>query len=494
MQNPRLKELHDTWLEEATIGDMQEKMMAGELTSKELVLMYLYRISQNDRKGPELKSVIEINPDAVQIAAALDAEREVSGARGPLHGIPVLIKDNIDTGDRMHTSAGSKALADSYAPADSEVARRLREAGAVILGKTNMTEWANFMAIGMKSGYSSRGGQTINPYGPGTFDVGGSSAGSGAAIAANFAAVAVGTETSGSILNPSAQNSLVGIKPTVGLVSRRGIIPISHTQDTAGPMARTVADAALLLTVLAGEDKEDPATLASRLGGVDFTIHLEKGLSGKRLGVAREHYFSKAGEKRAAVVDKAIEKLKSLGAEVIDITIPSAKKQWDWEVLTYEFKAGVNAYLKGLGSNAKVRTLADVISFNKENEAEMLKYGQEVLIGSEATSGGLYEEAYIRSLEFNEYHAKDNGIDYVLYEYQLDAIVFPHDEGADLSARAGYPSIVVPAGFTDGGEPVGITFTGTAWSEPELIQLAFAFEQETHARKTPALWKSEAAE
>ncbi|WP_409273602.1 amidase family protein [Neobacillus sp. SCS-31] len=487
MQNPRLKELHDTWLEEATIGDMQEKMETGKLTSKELVLMYLYRISQYDRKGPELKSVIEINPDAVHIAAALDVEREVSGARGPLHGIPVLLKDNIDTGDRMHTSAGSKVLADSYAPVDSEVARRLREAGAVILGKTNMTEWANFMAIGMKSGYSSRGGQTLNPYGPRTFDVGGSSAGSGAAIAANLAAVAVGTETSGSILNPSAQNSLVGIKLTVGLVSRRGIIPISHTQDTAGPMARTVTDAAILLTALAGEDIEDPATLASWLKEVDFTIHLEEGLAGKRLGVAREHYFAEAGEKRAAVVEKAIEKLKSLGAEVIDITIPSAKKQWDWEVLTYEFKAGVNAYLKGLGPNAKVRSLADVIRFNKENEAEMLKYGQEVLVGSDATSGGLYEEAYIRSLEFNDYHAKENGIDYVLYEYQLDAIVFPHEEGADLSARAGYPSVVVPAGFTEDGEPVGITFAGTAWSEPELIQLAYAFEQETHARRAPTL-------
>ncbi|WP_059172457.1 amidase family protein [Bacillus sp. FJAT-27445] len=487
MQNPKLKELHDTWLEEATIGDMQEKMMMGELTSKELVLMYLYRISKYDRKGPELKSVIEINPDAIHIAAALDVEREVFGARGPLHGIPVLIKDNIDTGDRMHTSAGSKALADSYAPADSEVAHRLREAGAVILGKTNMTEWANFMAIGMKSGYSSRGGQTLNPYGPGTFDVGGSSAGSGAAIAANFASAAVGTETSGSILNPSAQNSLVGIKPTVGLVSRRGIIPIAHTQDTAGPMARTVTDAAILLTALACEDNEDPATMASWLKEVDFTIHLEEDLSGKRLGVAREHYFAKAGEKRAAVVDKAIEKLKSLGAEVINISIPSAKKQWDWEVLTFEFKSGVNAYLKGLRPNVKVRTLADVIRFNKENEAEMLKYGQEVLIGSEATSGGLYEDAYIRSLEYNEYNAKENGIDFVLYEHQLDAIVFPHDEGADLSARAGYPSVVVPAGFTEEGEPVGITFAGTAWSEPELIQIAYAFEQETNARKAPNL-------
>ncbi|RHW41530.1 amidase [Neobacillus notoginsengisoli] len=491
MQNPKLKHLHDTWLEEATIADMQGKMEQGELTAKELVLMYLYRISQFDRKGPELKSVLEINPDAIQIAAALDAEREVKGARGPLHGIPVLLKDNIDTGDKMHTSAGSKALADSYSPADSEVARKLREAGAVILGKTNMTEWANFMAIGMKSGYSSRGGQTLNPYGPGKFDVGGSSSGSGAAIAANFAAVAVGTETSGSILDPSAQNALVGIKPTVGLISRRGIIPIAHTQDTAGPMARTVTDAAILLTALAGEDPRDPATSASRLLGFNFTVFLEKCLSGKRLGVAREHYFAEAGEMRAAVVEQAIEKLRELGAEIIDISIPSAKRQWDWEVLTFEFKAGVNAYLNGLGPSAKVRSLADVIQFNKENEAEMLKYGQEVLIGSEATSGGLYEEAYVRSLEFNEYHAKENGIDCVLNEYNLDAIIFPHTEGADISARAGYPSVVVPAGYTEEGEPVGITFAGTAWSEPDLIQLAYAFEQETKYRKTPDLGKKQ---
>ncbi|CEG25611.1 amidase family protein [Bacillus sp. B-jedd] len=489
MQNPKLKNLHDTWLEEATIADLQGKMAEGSLTSKELVLMYLYRISQLDRKGPELKSVLEINPDAIQIAAALDAERELKGPRGPLHGIPVLLKDNIDTGDNMHTSAGSKALADSYALKDSEVARRLREAGAVILGKTNMTEWANFMAIGMKSGYSSRGGQTLNPYGPERFDVGGSSSGSGAAIAANFAAVAVGTETSGSILDPSAQNALVGIKPTVGLISRRGIIPIAHTQDTAGPMARTVKDAAILLTVLSGEDPEDPATLASRLPGFDFTVFLEKGLSGKRLGFAREHYVEQAGENRAAVVEKAIDKLKELGAEIVEISIPSAKKQWDWEVLTFEFKTGLNAYLKGLGPAAKIRSLADVIQFNTENEAEMLKYGQEVLIGSEATSGGLYEEAYVHSLEFNEYHAKENGIDFVLAEHNLDAIVFPHTEGADISARAGYPSVVVPAGYTEEGEPVGITFAGTAWSEPDLIQLAYAFEQETFYRKAPDFGK-----
>lgn len=489
MQNPKLMNLHDTWLEEATIADMQEKMDEGSLTSKELVLLYLYRISLLDRKGPELKSVLEINPDAIHIASAMDAERELKGPRGPLHGIPVLLKDNIDTGDNMHTSAGSKALADSYALKDSEVASRLREAGAVILGKTNMTEWANFMAIGMKSGYSSRGGQTLNPYGPERFDVGGSSSGSGAAIAANFAAVAVGTETSGSILDPSAQNALVGIKPTVGLISRRGIIPIAHTQDTAGPIARSVTDAAILLTVLSGEDPEDPATLASRLLGFDFTVFLEKGLAGKRLGYAREHYAEQAGEKRMAAVEKAIDKLKELGAEIVEISIPSAKRQWDWEVLTFEFKTGLNAYLKGLGPAAKVRSLSDVIQFNKENEAEMLKYGQEVLIGSEATSGGLYEEAYIHSLEFNEYHAKENGIDFVLAEHNLDAIVFPHTEGADISARAGYPSVVVPAGYTEEGEPVGITFAGTAWSEPDLIQLAYAFEQETFYRKAPDFGK-----
>ncbi|ALC92407.1 amidase [Bacillus sp. FJAT-18017] len=487
MQNPKLKHLYDTWLEEATIEDMQEKMKSGELTSKELVLMYLYRISQYDHKGSELRSVLEINPEALHIAAALDAERKADGPRSPLHGIPVLLKDNIDTADKLHTSAGSKALADSYAIEDSEVALSLRIAGAVILGKTNMTEWANYMAYEMESGYSSRGGQTLNPYGPGIFNVGGSSSGSGAAIAANFAAVAVGTETSGSILNPACQNSLVGVKPTVGLISRRGIIPIAHSQDTAGPMARTVTDAAILLSALSGVDSADQATHANPLEHVDFTAFLEEGLTGKRIGIARDFYFSQAGEKKAKIADQAIEVLKTLGAEVVDVVIPSARLMWDWEVLKYEFKAGVNAYLKGLAPSAEVRTLADVIRFNDENPEEMLRYGQDVLNNSEATSGGLYEEEYIRSLEFNEYHAKENGIDFVLKDYGVDAILFPHEEGCDLSARAGYPSVCVPAGYTDEGEPVGITFAGTAWSEPVLIQIAFAYEQATRARKAPVL-------
>ncbi|OCA83084.1 amidase [Bacillus sp. FJAT-27225] len=487
MQNPKLKHLYETWLEEATITDMQEKMESGELTSKELILMYLYRIAEFDHNGPGLRSVLEINPDALHIAEALDAERKESGPRGPLHGIPVLLKDNIDTADKLHTSAGSKALADSYALEDSEVASGLRIAGAVILGKTNMTEWANFMSYTMESGYSSRGGQTLNPYGPGKFNVGGSSAGSGAAVAANFAAAAIGTETSGSILNPACQNSLVGIKPTVGLISRRGIIPIAHSQDTAGPMARTVEDAALLLTALTVSDTADPATLANQLQNVEFTEFLKKGLAGKKIGVARDYFFSQAGEEKARIADRALEVLESLGAEVVDIVIPSARLMWDWEVLKYEFKAGVNAYLKGLAPSVKIRALSDVIRFNEENPEEMLRYGQQILINSDETSGGLYEDEYIRSLEFNEYHAKENGIDSVLQEYGLDAILFPHDEGCDLSARAGYPSVCVPAGFTDEGEPVGITFAGTAWSEPVLIQIAYAFEQATLARKAPVL-------
>ena len=296
MKNPKLQKLLDEWLPEATIDDIQKKMSSGELTSKQLVLMYLNRIAAIDKRGPALRAIMEINPDALQIAAGLDAERMQQGPRGPLHGIPVLVKDNIDTGDKMHTSVGSLALEYSIALEDSFVALQLRKAGAVILGKTNMTEWANFMANGMPSGYSSRGGQVLNPYGPGKFKVGGSSAGTGAAIAASLATIGIGTETSGSILNPSGQNSLVGIKPTVGLVSRSGIIPISHTQDTAGPMARTVKDAVYLLSALTGIDGKDPATRTNTLlTEVDFSTFLDSnGLQGAKLGVPINDVFYEA--------------------------------------------------------------------------------------------------------------------------------------------------------------------------------------------------------
>lgn len=484
MENPKLKKYLDEWLEEATITQMQEKMTNGELTSKELVMMYLHRISVYDKS---IHSILEVNPDALHIAAALDAERKETGVRSALHGIPILIKDNIDTADKMHTSAGSLALKDSIALKDSYVAEELRKAGAVILGKTNMTEWANFMAEGMKSGYSSRGGQVLNPYGPGQFDVGGSSSGSGAAVAANLAAAAVGTETSGSILNPSCQNSLVGIKPTLGLISRRGIIPIAHTQDTAGPMARSVSDAAILLNALSGRDEVDPITGSNPLVAKDFTEHLRKdGLKGKRIGIAIDGFIEPLSEEKQKIFHDAVAILEAAGAEIIEqIEIPSVNANWQYDVLTYEFKPDLNSYLSNLHPSISIRTLKDLIQFNRENEEKMLKYGQSVLIESEATSGSLTEAAYVEALEFDHYHSTTRGIDYALNEYALDAILFPSDEGSHISGKAGYPTIAVPAGYTSEGEPVGITFAGSAYSEPTLIEAAYAFEQLTKFRKPP---------
>jgi amidase len=489
MEDPKLIKMHDEWLEEVTITQIQEKLETGELTSKELVLMYLHRISTVDKS---LNSILEVNPDALQIAEALDAERKETGARSRLHGIPILLKDNIDTHDKMHTSAGSLALKDSIALKDSFVAQRLRASGAVILGKTNMTEWANFMAIGMESGYSSRGGQVLNPYGPGKFIVGGSSSGSGAAVAANLAAAAVGTETSGSILNPSCQNALAGIKPTVGLISRSGIIPIAHTQDTAGPMARTVEDAVVLLNALCGRDENDPITQTNPLGEIDFSKHLLKhGLKGKRIGLAEKGFMELLDEEKQTVINKAFEVLKNnSGAVVIEpIEIPTAHAEWKYDVLTYEFKQDLNMYLNSLHPSVSVRTLADLIEFNKRNAEKMLKYGQAVLIDSEETSGSLTEAAYFEALEFDLYHSTKRGIDYVLDKYELDMIVFPSEEGSHISAKAGYPTIAVPAGFTTEGEPVGITFAGTAYSEPLLIEAAYAYEQMTKFRQAPVLDK-----
>ncbi|CAG9607241.1 amidase family protein [Pseudoneobacillus rhizosphaerae] len=488
MENPKLKQLSEEWLIETTVDEMQQKMNNNELTSKDLVLMYLNRIAKFDQHGPKINSVLEINPDALQIASALDSERKVSGPRGPMHGIPVLIKDNIDTNDKMHTSAGSLALENSYALEDSFVVEKLRSAGAVILGKTNMTEWANFMAEGMPSGYSSRGGQVLNPYGPGDFVVGGSSSGSGAAIASNFAAVAVGTETSGSILSPASQNSLVGIKPTVGLISRRGIIPIAHTQDTAGPMARTVRDAVHLLNALIGPDEEDPITLTNTaLSSVDFTTYLEvDGLRGKRIGIAREKYFDYLGDEKIQVMNEAVQKLSELGAEVVDnVIIPSTNRKWSYDVLTYEFKTDLNAYLKNLHSSYPIRSLKNVIEFNNQHKDKMLKYGQVVLLEAEETSGTLTEKAYIKAIEEDYYHSTENGIDSAMKEHNLDAIVFPNNYGASIPAKAGYPSITVPAGYSNAGEPIGITFTGQAYCEPILISIAYSFEQGIKVRKAP---------
>ncbi|MFZ3589346.1 amidase family protein [Bacillus sp. DJP31] len=488
MKNPKLAKLKEEWLEEVTIDQIQEAMENGEVSAKELVLLYLDRIATYNKSGISVNAVLEVNPDALQIAEALDAERAFGGPRSLLHGIPVLLKDNIDTGDKLHTSAGSLALKDSYAFQDSFIAGKLREAGAIILGKTNMTEWANFMAEKMPSGYSSRGGQVLNPYGPGKFDVGGSSSGSGAAIASNFATIAIGTETSGSILSPASRNSIVGIKPTIGLVSRTGIIPIAHTQDTAGPMTRTVKDAAILLNIIVGKDEEDPST-SKNIIEYDYTeFLLEDGLKGKRIGIARGGYFDYLSEEEKARMEEAIAVLRDNGAIIIDsIDIPAAKEEWDYNVLVYEFKSDLNAYLRNIDPSIGIHCLTDVIRFNDENADLTLKYGQKVLLDSDQTSGTLTEAKYLVSLESDQYMSTEQGIDFALETNDLDAIVFPNNFGAGIPAKAGYPSITVPAGYSSDNGPVGITFTGTAFNEPILIEIAYAFEQKTRLRVPPKM-------
>ncbi len=479
----------EAWLERS-IPEIQAGMDAGEVSACDLVAACLARIARYDKAGPGINAVLEVNPDAWHIAEALDLERRIRGPRGPLHGIPVLVKDNIDTGDKMHTSAGSLALKDSYAARDAFVAERLRAAGAVILGKTNMTEWANFMTRHMPSGYSSRGGQVKNPYGPGRFDVGGSSSGSGAAVAAGLAVAAVGTETSGSILSPSSQNSLVGIKPTVGLVSRTGIIPISHSQDTAGPMARCVVDAALLLQALAGRDEGDPATWRIPADfPAELTAGLDKGaLRGARIGVPRKGYWDKLPAGKQAVMEEAIRALRDAGAEVVDpADIPSADAEWDLAVLVHEFKPALNAYLGRLAPHVPVHSLRDVIEFNLRYAEKMLKYGQVWMLEAEDTSGTLTDPAYIAARLRDLRLSREEGIDAALAAHRLDALLFPGNLGAGIAAKAGYPSITVPAGYTKEGEPVGATFTGRAFSEPALIRWAYAFEQATQARRAPRL-------
>lgn len=472
-----------------TLTEAQEAMASGELTSHDLVLMYLERIAAYNRKGPAINAILEINPDALHLAEALDLERQQKGPRGPLHGIPLLLKDNIDTFDKLHTSAGSLALANSYAAKDSFVATQLRKAGAIFLGKTNMTEWANFMTENMPNGYSSRGGQVLNPYGPGKFDVGGSSSGSGAAVAANFAMAAIGSETSGSILSPASENAIVGIKPTVGLVSRSGIIPISHSQDTAGPMARSVRDAAIILGVLTGMDPTDPATWTSAGKSVkDYTECLDgDGLKGARIGVVRKGFFDELESPQLELMEAAIEKMSLEGAEIIDpISIPTAEEDWAIDVLIHEFKEGLNAYLGRLAPGLP-HSLKEVIRFNFDHAESALKHGQTLLLESEKTSGTLTEAAYLESRLNDLKRSREQGIDAVFSEHQLDALLFPANYGADMPARAGYPSITVPAGYTDVGQPLGITFTGQAFGEPMLLKLAYAFEQATHHR-TPPKW------
>ncbi len=459
---------------ELTIQGAQQQMQRGEQTALGLTKYYLERIEKFD---PALKSVLEVNPEAQQIASELDAERQHGQTRGVLHGIPILIKDNVSTADQMQTTAGSKALLGHIAFEDAEIVRRLRLAGAVILGKTNMTEWANFMTTNMPTGYSSRGGQTINPYDPNLM-AGGSSSGTGVAIAANFALVGIGTETSGSILNPANQNSLVGIKPTVGLVSRRGIIPISSSQDTAGPMTRTVQDAALLLQAMLGRDTRDGIT-KTQPKNVAIPKLERLDLNGVRLGVPREMVWSHLKEPEQTVIEQSLEVLRELGATLVNTELPEAKaiSELSYGVLIHEFKRDLNKYLR----HTPLGNLANLIRFNDADPQTMLRYGQLLLLAAQSSLG-------TKSKEYQRARAEDirlakGGLDHVLQG--VDALIYPMYYGAVVGAKAGYPSIIVPAGYNQKGQPVGITFLGSAWSEARLLEIAYAFEQATKARVAP---------
>ena len=487
--------------EEAAISDLQARMKSGELSAHALTAAYLGRIDDIDKSGPRLNSVIEVNPEALAIAEELDKERKQKGPRGPMHGIPVLIKDNIDTADRMQTTAGSLALVGSRPAQDSAVARKLRDAGAIILGKTNLSEWANIRSSHSTSGWSGRGGLTRNPYALDR-NACGSSSGSGAATSASLCTVAVGSETDGSIVCPSSANGIVGIKPTLGLISRAGIIPIAHSQDTAGPMARTVHDAAILLGVLAGSDARDSATAdADGKKSADYTQFLDpNGLRGARIGVARKYFgFSDSVDE---LMNRAIAEMKAAGAEIIDpADLESHGKFDDTEllVLMYELKADLNSYL-AQRPGARVRSLVDVITFNEKNkDKEMPYFGQDLFLKAQ-DKNPLTDKEYNAALAANHSLSREHGIDGVMEKFRLDALVAPtggpawltdlangdHAVGgsSNAAAVAGYPNINVPAGFVF-GLPVGISFFGRAWSEPTLLKIAYGFEQLVKARKAP---------
>jgi amidase len=500
---PELRESIPSFeLDELTISDLRDGMQSGKFTARSLIEKYSARIDQIDKHGPAINSVLELNPDALAIADALDQERKAKGPRGPLHGIPVLIKDNIDTADRMMTTAGSLALVGSRPAKDSFVAERLRTAGAVILGKTNLSEWANIRCSHSTSGWSGRGGLTKNPYALDRNPCG-SSSGSGAGVSANLCAAAIGTETDGSIVCPSSSNGIAGIKPTVGLLSRSGIIPISHSQDGAGPMCRTVRDAAILLGALTGVDPRDSATTASP--GKSFTDYTQfcdpNGLKGARIGVARKYFgFNDAVD---ALIEQSLDVMKKQGATLVDPADVETLGKFDESellVFMYELKADLNAYLAGLGPNSPVKTLKEIIDFNDRNrQKEMPYFGQDLFLKAEA-KGPLTEKAYVDALEKNHQLSRTEGIDATMNKFHLDAMVAPtggpawitdlvngdHVAGgsSNAAAVAGYPNINVTAGFIS-GLPVGISFFGRAWSEPTLIRLAFAFEQATKARQSP---------
>lgn len=498
-------------LEEQTIATLQDQLASGVISAVELTQAYLDRIAATNETGPSLRAVIELNPDALAIAASLDLERGQGSVRGPLHGIPILVKDNLDTADGMLTTAGSLALADSRPAADAAVIARLRAAGAVLLGKTNLSEWANFRSAHSTSGWSGRGGQCVNPY---QLDrsPSGSSGGSGIAASVSLAAGTLGTETNGSILSPSGVNGVVGVKPTVGLTSRTGCIPIAASQDTIGPMCRTVADAAVLLAAIAGPDPSDAATLGAPRERWDLTSILDaNGLDGARIGVARKGLWGYQAQ-TDLVAEEALRALASAGAVLVDAadipTVEAMHGEWPppalddgMNVLLYEFKAGINAYLATRGEQSPVKTLADLITFNNDHLAQEMPWFGQDLFEAAQEKGPLTDSSYRESLARNQRLSREEGIDAVMREHRLDALVMPTTGPGwkiDLingggskggcstpAALAGYPAVSVPMGMVH-GLPVGLTFMGTAWSEPVLLKLAYAFEQATQARRKPA--------
>jgi amidase len=515
------------FVENATIGDLQQALATGSSTATALLHVYLARIEAYDRAGPRLSAVREVNRDALTIAAALDAKKPAR--RRPLEGIPILIKDNIATADKQHTTAGSLALEGARARQDATVVKLLRQAGAVILGKANLTEFANILAIDMPAGYSSLGGQVKNPYALELDDKGvpivmpgGSSSGSAVAVAAGLAAAAIGTETSGSLLSPASLNCVVTVKPTVGLISRAGIIPIAHSQDTAGPLTRTVRDAAILLNVLAAADPVDAATEQLQRPA-DYTSVLDKdGLKGARIGVpsdpsdpGNDFYYGPLSASAAAVMREAISVLEAQGAVIVRANIPTEgwiggpgtempilnrnpeSPTWNQPVrrpivLVYELKHDLNAYLRDWATGTAMQSLADIIAFNAAHADRALRFGQDIFLAAEATRGDLSELEYISARQMDLRASRTLGLDAYMDRHQLDAVLFPGTAGAPIAAKAGYPSVQVPAGFVSGVReketpdyPYGATFTGRAWSEPLLLRLAYAFEQATLKRRPP---------
>ncbi|MBM3649930.1 MAG: amidase [Alphaproteobacteria bacterium] len=515
-------------LDNASLVDVQNALADGAVTASALAKAYLARIEAYDRGGPALNSVREINPEALTIAARYDKTKP--SAKQPLAGVPILIKDNIATNDKQHTTAGSLALESARAKDDATVVKQLRAAGAVILGKASLTEFANILATEMPAGYSSLGGQVKNPYVPALLDdrgipmilPGGSSAGSAVAVAAGLCAASIGTETSGSLLSPATQNGLVTVKPTVGLISRAGIIPISHSQDTAGPMTRTVRDSAILLNVLAMRDPRDPATRNQRRPG-DYTRDLDKdGLKGARIGLpsdpgdpGNDVYMGSLPERSAKVLERALAVLRDAGATVVRANMPTegwiggpgttmsvlnrnplgrnkGKPATTPIVFLYELKRGLNLYLRDWAADTKIKTMADIIAFNRANPDKALRFGQDLFVAAQATKGDLSEPVYRSARAMDLWSAKQRGLDAYMSQHKLDAVLFTGWSGASIAAKAGYPSVQVPGGMIsglDGKEtpdyPLGITFAGRAWTEAKLLRFAYAFEQASNARRPP---------